>query len=91
VSQPDPRAGEPPGRLRSDVTWAHLCDAAPIPASSGNVTRHRLNTASGAFSLSAIIIQCFLLFLFGQLPQDRRRSLTVSLLAHGVRHRRRAA
>jgi Transposase IS116/IS110/IS902 family len=32
-----------PGRLRSEAAWAHLCAAAPIPASSGKVARHRLN------------------------------------------------
>jgi transposase len=36
-------AGDHPGRLRSEAAWAHLCGAAPIPASSGKVTRHRLN------------------------------------------------
>jgi len=36
-------AGDHPGRLRSEAAWAHLCAAAPIPASSGRVTRHRLN------------------------------------------------
>ena len=36
-------AGDHPGRLRSETAWAHLCAAAPIPASSGKVTRHRLN------------------------------------------------
>ena len=36
-------AGDHPGRLRSEAAWAHLCAAAPIPASSGKVTRHRLN------------------------------------------------
>ena len=36
-------AGDHPGRLRSEATWAHLCAAAPIPASSGKVSRHRLN------------------------------------------------
>jgi transposase len=36
-------AGDHPGRLRSEPAWAHLCAAAPIPASSGKVTRHRLN------------------------------------------------
>jgi transposase len=34
-------AGDHPGRLRSEAAWAHLCAAAPIPASSGKVTRHR--------------------------------------------------
>ena len=36
-------AGDHPGRLRSEAAWAHLCAAAPIPASSGKVARHRLN------------------------------------------------
>ena len=36
-------AGDHPGRLRSEAAWAHLCATAPIPASSGKVTRHRLN------------------------------------------------
>ena len=36
-------AGDHPARLRSEAAWAHLCAAAPIPASSGKVTRHRLN------------------------------------------------
>jgi len=34
-------AGDHPGRLRSEAAWAHLCGVAPIPASSGNLTRHR--------------------------------------------------
>ena len=36
-------AGDHPARLRSEAAWAHLCAVAPIPASSGKVTRHRLN------------------------------------------------
>jgi transposase len=36
-------AGDRPERLRSEAAWAHLCASAPIPASSGKVTRHRLN------------------------------------------------
>src|SRR5215471_11401773 len=34
-------AGDNPGRLRSEAAWAHLCGTAPIPASSGKVTRYR--------------------------------------------------
>jgi transposase len=34
-------AGDHPGRLRSEAAWAHLCAAAPIPASSGKTIRHR--------------------------------------------------
>lgn len=36
-------AGDHPQRLRSEAAWAHLCGAAPIPASSGKITRRRLN------------------------------------------------
>jgi transposase len=36
-------AGDNPGRLRSEAAWAHLCGTAPIPASSGKVTRYRLD------------------------------------------------
>ena len=36
-------AGDHPGRLRSEAAWAHLCGAAPIPASSGKTIRRRLN------------------------------------------------
>src|SRR5712692_4822447 len=36
-------AGDHPERLRSEAAWAHLCAAAPIPASSGKTVRHRLN------------------------------------------------
>lgn len=36
-------AGDNPHRLRSEATFARLCGAAPIPASSGTTTRHRLH------------------------------------------------
>jgi transposase len=36
-------AGDNPERLRSEAAFAHLCGAAPIPASSGRTDRHRLN------------------------------------------------
>ncbi|CAN5806090.1 IS110 family transposase [soil metagenome] len=36
-------AGDDPERLRSDATFAHLCGVAPVEASSGRTTRHRLN------------------------------------------------
>jgi transposase len=39
-------AGDHPGRLRSEAAWAHLCATAPIPASSGKVTRWRLTAAA---------------------------------------------
>jgi transposase len=36
-------AGGNPERLRSEAAWAMLCGAAPLPASSGQTDRHRLN------------------------------------------------
>ncbi|WP_030980978.1 IS110 family transposase [Streptomyces sp. NRRL S-1824] len=36
-------AGDNPDRLRSEASFAHLCGAAPIAASSGRTHRHRLN------------------------------------------------
>lgn len=35
--------GDNPGRMRSESAFAHLCGVAPVPASSGKTTRHRLN------------------------------------------------
>ena len=47
ASTPPPPCSSPPGdnpqRLRSEAAWAHLCGVAPIQASSGKVTRWRLN------------------------------------------------
>lgn len=36
-------AGDNPERLENEAAFAHLCGAAPIPASSGKTVRHRLN------------------------------------------------
>lgn len=36
-------AGDKPDRLKSEASFAHLCAAAPVPASSGRTHRHRLN------------------------------------------------
>jgi transposase len=36
-------AGDNPGRLRDEGSFAHLCGVAPLPASSGKTVRHRLN------------------------------------------------
>jgi transposase len=38
-------AGDNPERVRTEAAWAHLCGVAPIEASSGKVTRHRLDRA----------------------------------------------
>ena len=36
-------AGDNIDRVRSEAAWARLCGVAPVPASSGLTTRHRLN------------------------------------------------
>jgi transposase len=36
-------AGDNPERLRSEAAFASLCGVAPVPASSGKTTRHRLS------------------------------------------------
>ena len=36
-------AGQNVERFRSEAAFAHLCGVAPLPASSGRTTRHRLN------------------------------------------------
>ena len=38
-------AGQNIDRLGSEASFAHLCAAAPVPASSGRTSRHRLNFA----------------------------------------------
>ena len=36
-------AGDNAGRIRTEAAWASLCGVAPLQASSGRTTRHRLN------------------------------------------------
>jgi len=47
-------AGDNPERLRSEAAWAHLCGVAPIEASSGKVTRHRLNRGGDRYANQAL-------------------------------------
>jgi transposase len=47
-------AGDNPDRLHSEAAFAHLCGAAPIPASSGNTQRHRLNRGGDRQANSAL-------------------------------------
>lgn len=35
--------GDNPDRLHSEAAFAHLCGVSPVPASSGQIDRHRLN------------------------------------------------
>ena len=47
-------AGDNPERIRSESSWAHLCGVAPIHASSGKVTRYRLNRGGDRQANSAL-------------------------------------
>jgi transposase len=47
-------AGDNPGRIRSEAAWAHLCGVAPIEASSGKVTRVRLDRGGDRQANSAL-------------------------------------
>ena len=47
-------AGENPHRLRSEASFAMMCGACPIPASSGKTQRHRLNRGGNRQANSAL-------------------------------------
>nr|WP_237550012.1 IS110 family transposase [Streptomyces sp. SID1034] len=47
-------AGDNPDRLRSEASFAHLCAAAPVPASSGRTNRHRINRGGDRNANSAL-------------------------------------
>nr|WP_107102653.1 transposase [Streptomyces phaeochromogenes] len=46
--------GDNPERLRSEAAFAHLCGAAPLPASSGRRDRHRLNRGGNRSTNAAL-------------------------------------
>ena len=60
-------AGDNPDRLRSETAFAHLCGAAPIPASSGRTHRHRLNRGGDRAANNALYI-----VVLGRLRYDAR-------------------
>jgi len=47
-------AGDNPERLHSEAAWAHLCGVAPIQASSGKITRYRLDRGGDRQANSAL-------------------------------------
>jgi len=47
-------AGDNPDRLRNEASFAHLCGASPIDASSGKHQRHRLNRGGDRSANSAL-------------------------------------
>jgi transposase len=49
-------AGDNPERLQHEGAFAHLCGVAPIPASSGKTTRHRLSRGGNRQANSALYL-----------------------------------
>lgn len=49
-------AGDNSGCIHSEASFAALCGASPVPASSGKVTRHRLNRGGDRAANSALHI-----------------------------------
>ncbi len=48
--------GDNADRLKSEAAFAHLCGAAPIPASSGRTHRHRLNRGGDRSANNALYV-----------------------------------
>jgi transposase len=49
-------AGDNFDRIKSEAAFAHLCGAAPIPASSGRTRRHRLNRGGDRAANNALYV-----------------------------------
>jgi transposase len=60
-------AGDNPERLRSEASFASLCEVSPVPASSGKIIRNRLNRGGDRAANSALHI-----IAIGRLRTDQR-------------------
>ena len=47
-------AGDNPGRMRSEASFAALCGSSPVEASSGKIVRHRLNQGGNRTANNAL-------------------------------------
>jgi len=72
-------AGENHHRLHSAAAFAHLCGAAPIEASSGTVTRHRLNRGGNREANSAL----WRITLVRMRTEERTKGYVARRLAEG--------
>jgi transposase len=50
--------GDNPERLSSEAAFARLCGVAPLPASSGKTTRHRLNWGGDRIANNPLAERC---------------------------------
>lgn len=73
-------AGDNPDRLRSEGAFARLCGVAPLPASSGRTTRHRLNRGGDRDANRALY-----LLVLGRMSWDpRTRDYVTRRTAEGL-------
>ncbi|HSS25811.1 MAG TPA: IS110 family transposase [Mycobacterium sp.] len=72
-------AGTNPHRLRHQAAFAMLCGAAPIPASSGKITRHRLSRGGDRAANNAL----HRIALVRMSADARTRAYVARQLAHG--------
>jgi transposase len=63
-------AGDNPDRLKSEASFAHLCGAAPIPASSGRTNRHRINRGGDRHANSALYTIVLVRMQYDQRTRD---------------------
>ncbi|MFF7564847.1 IS110 family transposase [Streptomyces pseudovenezuelae] len=63
-------AGDNPDRLRSEASFAHLCAAAPVPASSGRTNRHRINRGGDRHANSALYTIVLVRMRYDQRTRD---------------------
>jgi transposase len=66
-------AGDNPDRIQSEASFAALCGVSPVPASSGKITRHRLNRGGDRAANSALHI-----IAIGRLRTDPRTQAYVA-------------
>lgn len=66
-------AGDNSDRIKSEASFAALCGVSPVPASSGKVTRHRLNRGGDRAANSALHI-----IAIGRLRTDPRTKAYVA-------------
>ena len=64
-------------RLKSEAAFAHLCGAAPIPASSGRTHRHRLNRGGDRSANNALYV-----VVLGRMRHDARTRAYVERRTH---------
>ena len=73
-------AGDNPERLRSEAAFARLCGVAPLPASSGTITRHRLSRGGDRDANRALY-----LLVLGRMSWDpRTRAYVARRTAEGL-------